>query len=73
MESDEEWSTSFDNSNSFQNLTTDSMDTSLDLDDLVCGEKNSTFDCLSADDIVNLMNQYIADASAYVDSVVPVR
>lgn len=41
------------------------MDTSLDVDGSVFGEKNSKFDCLSTDDIVNLMNQFIAD----VDSV----
>lgn len=55
MDSDDEQYDSFD------------TETSSELDNAVCGARDSSFEALSAQDIVNLMNQYIDDVVSVVE------
>lgn len=55
MESDDE---------SYENNHDDSSEEEMDVD--VCGKKHSSFEALSAMEIVNLMNQYIDDVKSVV-------
>lgn len=60
MEDDDDY---FDSSDIFDVSTSD------DASNTVCGAKNSSFEALTTEDIVELMNQFIAD----IDAVVQVR
>lgn len=50
----------------------DSFDTesSVELDSAVCGARYSSFEAISAEDIVNLMTQYIDDVGAVIEKEV---
>lgn len=55
MDSDDEHYDSFD------------TETSYEMDNSDCGTRDSSFESLSAQDIVNLMNQYIDDVKSVVE------
>lgn len=45
---------------------------SIEMDDSMCGSKTQPFETMTADDIVNFMNQFIKDVKIFIDPIIEV-